>query len=436
MAGPITWRNVASPNDGGNRLLANATNAIGQSTNGLFQVLAQIDRTNDQNAATVKNNNTQNYLDQVAQAALDPTKLADPATQAALTAQRQSFGPAGIDQAAARAAIPQAIQQAQTSALNTQKYNDVQTEVSQRPLLDKLYAAIDSGDTQTRDNILNNNQLLDERAARTYGRTVEDDKVRMGYAAEDQARQGRNEQRSIQQQALSNQATLQNIAFGKENHEMQVDQFNMSKEDRQTRNENTAIKTADNYLDKVQRSVQADYDSKAASNPFTNVSKDPIKDVNELMKKSDFSSWFGGDQGDISAGQKELTKLMVEGVPVKDQYQTYQVKVTPDILRSALDAMKGNWNIAKQGKAGDVGAYISDMLQNDPSFRDQAIASVKNREILQDQIKQTAAQRAMLKPSVFKDGSAIMKSITTRGAAVAPNVKLLPDSEDDEGNQQ
>jgi hypothetical protein len=365
MAGPITWRNVSS--GGGinpGALLASGGQAVQQ---GLASLQALADRQmqlNVRNQQNLREVNTQDYLDQVAQVN-DPTQLADPAVQAGLEATRQGYGNL-IDRARTRSAVNQQLQTLQNQQLTADKFTDEQTERGQRGLVEQAYTLARNGDTKGVKSLLDSTNFLDEGKLGAQLDQVIDNGTNRQYRAEDQARQNRQEQRSIT-------AFNAQLADQADNRQFRNEQRALSRNDREVAG-NVALadaKLAENNL-KQQLAIKM--------NPGGAISQDPTTDTNVLMKQLDdaASPWLRDNNTVKTDTQNKIQGLLTDGVEIDDgKGSKVRIKVTPAQMQQYIEVHKDDTNVFGNpgAKGGSIDQYFKELFTRNPDLAVQSLNS-------------------------------------------------------------
>lgn len=330
MADPITWRNVGS--GGGSNpaaLLAMGQNQVQQGLSAIGDLFKNEQKLQQQNAVQARDNNTAQYLDAVAGAGgIDA--LQDPAKRAELEATRAGFG-AAIDRNATRDAIDNRVKGLQQQTLVANQYEDQATERQQRPLLDEGLNLALAGDTQGLTDFFTKNQLQGEGKVASDLMGILDARTRRQYAAEDQARQGRNETRQIAQFQESMAAAAENRILRKES----------MADSRQER----AFRNGSRVLDDAAEQAKTILNTRLAGNEWANVSTDPAKDTQVILGGAkglkNFASFANVDSVDFRQMQDGVTDLLANGVEVDGE----KYKVPAAILQQVLNSYSNNWNI-------------------------------------------------------------------------------------------
>ena len=204
----ITWRTLNQPTLAGVGVLMNgAQQGLNNGFQAMQNVLAQRNKTDSANWQVEKDNNTADYLNAV-QEIKDPAQMADPATQANLAALRQQFG-YKVDANAIRGADEKRTTDLQVKATNDIKFNDLNQEVDQRPLVDDFYRMKNAGDFKGAQALLDANGFINEGALA--------DSLKSGqYAASNETRAVAQDARSAASNALNMQIGRESLAYNQE----------------------------------------------------------------------------------------------------------------------------------------------------------------------------------------------------------------------------
>lgn len=329
MAGPITWRTIGGGGGGNSTaLLALGNQQVQQSFNALQDIFKNESRLQEKNQAALTANNTADYLDAVN--AADLTKLQDPEQRASLEALRSGFG-AAIDRTATRGAIDNRIANVQKQTVAGNQFQDQATEREQRGLIDLGLKLATDGDMAGVQKLLTDTQFLNEGKATTDLMGVLDARTRRTYAAEDQQRQERAEGRQIAQFQESMAASAENRII--------------RREERADRNEERAYRKGAQVLDDASNQAKEILNTRLAGNEWANVSSDPAKDAQVLLKTAGglekFSSVLNTDSVDYKQVQEGVTDLLSKGIEVEGEIY----KVPPAILQQVLTSQSTTWNI-------------------------------------------------------------------------------------------
>lgn len=368
MADPITWRNVGS-GGGGNpaALLAMGQNQVQQGLSALGDLFRNEQNLQQRNAVQVRENNTAQYLDAVANAG-GLEQLQNPETRAQLEGMRAGFG-AGIDRNATRNAIDSRVQGLQKQAVLDNQFSDQATEREQRGLIDQGLQLAQAGDMAGVQQLLTDTQFLNEGKVASDLMGVLDARTRRQYAAEDQARQGRSETRQIAQFQESMAAAAENRILRKES----------MADARQER----AFRNGARVLDDASEQAKTILNTRLAGNEWAQVSTDPAKDAQFILGGTkglkNFSSYFNSDSTDFKQMQTGVTDLLSEGIVVDGE--TY--KVPPALLQQMLNSNSNNWNVfdnpmdaikeqLKDSLSGNAGAGNRAKVRDAQQIREQA----------------------------------------------------------------
>jgi hypothetical protein len=422
MAEPITWRNVGS-GGGGNpaALLAMGQNQVQQGLSALGSLFRDEQKLQIRNSAQVRENNTSQYLDAVANAGgIDA--LQNPETRAQLEGMRAGFG-AAIDRDATRGAIDNRVKGLQQQALVENQFTDQATERQQRGLVDKGLELAQAGDMQGVQKLLADTQFLDEGKVATNLMGILDAKTRRQYAAEDQQRQDRSESRQIAQ-------FQESMAAASENRQMRKEAMADSRQER-------AFRNGARVLDDAAEQAKGILNTRLAGNEWANVSTDPGKDAAVLLKglteNGNFTSFLNSDKTDIRQMQEGVTELLATGVEADGQ--TY--KVPPALLQQVINQNSKNWNILdnpmdsirndlRNSLSGNAGAGNRAKVREAQEVRDRA-----------NNVMQTLKRaKTQLGSSSTLDTSGIVQALAELAGKAPVNSSergpnLLPDADED-----
>ena len=156
---PITWRNIEAPSFRDAILAgAQAQQTINSGFDSFNKLIDQESKTNIANWDNTKNNNTQEFLNQLNQYRT-PEELQAAQASGVLDALRQRFG-AQIDQAAVRTAEDKRVGELTDRVLKANAYADDTELRTQRPIEQSFYQKLYSGDTAGAANVLKDNPNL------------------------------------------------------------------------------------------------------------------------------------------------------------------------------------------------------------------------------------------------------------------------------------
>lgn len=379
MAGPITWRSVGG---GGGRsapsFLNMGQNQIQQGLATLAGLVKDNQKADDQNFLQVRENNTEKYLDAV-QSAGGIEALQNPEIRAQLEAQRAGFG-AAIDRNATRNAIDTQVTGLQRAASVSNAYQDQTTERNQRGLIDNLYQLAAAGDKAGAQKILDEHELFDEGNIRKNITGTFDAATNRQYAAEDQARQGRNEQRSIAQF----QETMANARENRTDRQLA----------RQERRDANYLTAMDEQLKLQEASIRS-------SNPLANTSKDPITDANAAVAKvaESIAPWASDNSSARNKLTDRITSYLSDGFDIKgagkvklpkaviDQYLTEASDksfLNTDSLLADMDTWVKNYATINAGaftKAAETGKALQGINSLQKSVSENRIRLLKGEKL-------------------------------------------------------
>ena len=422
MAEPITWRNVGG-GGGGNpaALLAMGQNQVQQGLSALGGLFRNEQKLQMQNSEQVRENNTAQYLDAV-QNAGGVDALQNPETRAQLEGMRAGFG-AAIDRNATRGAIDNRVKGLQQQTLVENQFTDQATERQQRGLVDKGLELAQAGDTQGVQQLLADTQFLDEGKVATNLMGILDAKTRRQYAAEDQQRQDRSEGRQIAQ-------FQESMAAASENRLMRKEALADSRQER-------AFRNGSKVLDDAAEQAKTILNTRLTGNEWANVSTDPAKDVQVLLKTAggleNFTSLANVDSTDYKQMQNGLTELLGPGLEVDGQLY----KIPPALLQQVLNSNSTTWNIKdnpmeairtelKNSLSGNIGAGNRAKVREAQDVRAQA-----------NNVMQTLKRaKTQLGSSSTLDTSGIVQALAELAGqkpvtSSKSNPNLLPEADED-----
>lgn len=421
MAGPITWRNVGGGGDQGSGALLNSGGGlVMQGLRSLQNLAVDQQRLNVQNQQAIRTNNTQDYLDKVA-AVQDAGQLADPAVQAELEATRLGYGNL-IDRAATRGAADAQLAQLQRQEVAANQFSDMETERAQRPLQEQLFTAARSGDRDTVKQLLDSNTFLNEGKLAADVDGVFDAGTRRLYAAEDQARQGRQEVRNEQQ-------FRESMAAAGENRTIRREQIADMRNERAMKRGVAAIDGA--LTEVTQRATLAQ-----AQNPGGKESVDPAKDTSIFMEKlaSTTSPWLRGDNNARIQTQSKIQSLLTDGIQVplgegKDA-KVERIRITPAQIQQYIDIHGDDTNIVSipGSEGGSIDTYFQEMYARNPELAQKALQTkeaVHNLRSVERELRQKRRE--------LQGGGIDLDSLSGTLTARVPKASgpLLPDRDQD-----
>jgi hypothetical protein len=160
MAQPITWQNVngVSLSDAG-RSIDSAQRSFNGAFDGLQGVIKDHEAIDTSNMAVQKQNNTQSYLDKVAELGRTPAQLQAAIQTGQLEQLRASFGP-NIDHAATRGAAESLLDQRYKQVAAANEFADKTLTREQRPIHDSILTKAYAGDTKGAMDLLAQNPGL------------------------------------------------------------------------------------------------------------------------------------------------------------------------------------------------------------------------------------------------------------------------------------
>lgn len=425
MAGPITWRTVGGGGSSAASFLNMGQQQIQQGLSTLSGLVKENQKADEQNFQMVRDNNTEKYLDAV-QSAGGIEALQNPEIRAQLEAQRAGFG-AAIDRNATRNSIDTQVTGLQRAASVSNAYQDQTTERSQRGLIDNLYQLAASGDKAGAEKILNENQLFDEGNIRKNITGTFDAATSRQYAAEDQARQGRQESRSAESHVLSMQNMRESLANARE------DRAYKGTERTYLRN----AKTLDDAVAQVEGMVKANEASNIFSKVSGNAPKDTADALKEGMTANEFDAWWGTDKASRVAIQNTTQDLMQKGVRLTSGGEAIDVPIPPDLIKNYLASTKGtayglNPYSGSDSAAKDMRAYFDDYVNKNPEVAIQAREGAKMRKQASALVNTLKRKKTELSGTTSLDTSDIVKQLSeyaagSKAPASQPAPSLIPD---------
>ena len=422
MADPITWRNVGN-GGGGNpaALLAMGQNQVQQGLSAIGDLFKNEQKLQQQNAVQMRENNTAQYLDAVANAG-GLENLQNPETRAQLEGMRAGFG-AAIDRNATRGAIDTRVKGLQQQALVDNQFKDEAEARGQRGLIDEGMNLALAGDTEGLTNFFTENQLQNEGKVANDLMGVLDARSRRQYAAEDQARQGRAETRQIAQFQESMAAAAENRILRKE----------AMADSRQER----AFRNGSWVLDDAAEQAKTILNTRLAGNEWANTSTDPAKDAQVLLGGAkglkNFESFFNSDTTDYKQMQSGITDLLSKGVEVDGE--TY--KVPPALLQQMINSNSNNWNLFDNPMSA-IRSQLVDSLSGNAGAGNRA--KVRDAQQIRDEannvIQTLKRAKSKLGSSSTLDTSGIVQALARLAGDVQATPSqngpaLLPEADED-----
>lgn len=181
MASPITWRTINAPNLGDpSQSLRASQLSFTSAFDGINKVLDQREQTQVDNFGKMKEYNTDQFLNKLAEFQT-PEEAQAALASGELAALRQQYG-AQVDGKAVRDAQSSLVQNLQSKALANQTYTDTQTEVAERDVVGRAEQLINAGDFAGARDLINGSNLRESTKARLFGtaKTNERDDARWG----------------------------------------------------------------------------------------------------------------------------------------------------------------------------------------------------------------------------------------------------------------
>lgn len=408
MAQPITWQNV---NGIDLTNVANITNAaqrsLGGAFSGLQDVIKEREATDAANMVQSVKNNTNSYLDQVAQLGSTPAALKQAIDTGALEKLRAGYGPA-IDQAATRGAAENLLAKRYEQVAAADKFADTQLTKAERPIHNSILTKAFSGDMKgamdlaaQNPNLLSSPEL--QRTLSEYQQTLklqgqQDDRFK--WDAEKQKWAGDKAAKDLQvadanianQRAQANNAATMTKAT--------IENMATNREDRVTARLDKQLETARSALSKNMGSSNVYSDGTSDSN-------DGVKTINTYIATT-FKDPKQAEslRNNVAKVQSEKYVLRDEqGKPVidKDTGKPKKVSVPTSVVIDAINSTKSDWDIPfMRSNIGDtIRKYVDDRMLLDPKIMDDASQSLTvNAAALQDygRARKAAEQNSKKKP--------------------------------------
>lgn len=390
MAQPITWNNVNGI-DLSN--VANITNAaqrsLGGAFSGLQDVIKQREATDAANMVQTTKNNTNSYLDQVAQLGSTPAALKQAIDTGTLEKLRSSFGPA-IDQAATRGAAENLLAKRYEQVTAADKFADTQLTKAERPIHNSILTKAFSGDMKgamdlaaQNPNLLTSPEL--QRTLSEYQQTLKkqgQEDTRFKWDGEKQKWAGDKAAKDLQvadanianQRAQANNAATMTKAT--------IENMATNREDRVTAR-------LDRQLENAQSKLANNMGANNVYSSGTSDSKDGVKTISEYIN-STFKDPTQADslrsavsklQGEKYVLRDEQGKAVID----KDTGKPMTVAVPTSVMLDAINNTTSNWHTFSSNRGNTMKKYIEDRMLLDPKIMvDATQAMTANQGALQD----------------------------------------------------
>lgn len=371
MAGPITWRNVGGGDLGAGQLAASGGQMIQQGLASLQRLAADQQAINVRNQKVLRDNNTQDFLDQVG-AISSAGDLTNPETRQQLDQARLSYGNL-IDRGAARGAVDQRAADLMKQEVQQNQFADMTLEREQRPLVEQLYQYARDGNKEGVNKMLGEVNFLQEGKLATDLDSVFDKQTQREYAAEGQARAARGEARSEAQ-------FRESMASAAENRQIRKAQFQDLQEER-------AFKRSNQVLDGALADISSQLQGAEAANPGGKISTDVPADTSKIMKQLEDTNnpLIGFTSNGKLKAQNTIQSLLTDGIEVQldPDSPKQRVKITPGQMQQFVDVHKGDFNFFSGGTKGAMEDYFREMYERNPELGVRAIqASEAQKELL------------------------------------------------------
>jgi len=256
MAGPITWQNV-NQGDASTawRAMDSAQKSFNGSFDGLTNILKSRESVDASNVVVQGKNNTNSYLNQVAELGKTPEMLQKAITDGSLDKLRASFGP-NIDHNATRGAAETMLNDRYAQAKAGIEYGNMSADARDAQVRDQISGLTAQGKTGEAQALLDNHQNMRNKADLYKGfdaRTQEELlRSRAGVAHDQSVKQfGYNRENQLHGQKIADgqlnvsQGQLgvarQNASINAAGVDIQRDEMKMRQQDRLNDNEIKAV---------------------------------------------------------------------------------------------------------------------------------------------------------------------------------------------------
>lgn len=350
MAGPITWRNLQAPTDGGaGRILQGAAYNLNQGFNNLGDLLKERSQIQDANIETQRSNNTNAFLDQLSQYRT-PEELQTAISTGAVDQLRQQFG-RNIDAGQVRGAADQRLASLQQQTVANNAFQDDATQRQQRPIADQAGQLIAQGKFSDAQALLNQHELLNE--SKLWGEMTGEERARAG------------EQRAVNQDSRAQQSHGLNMANGQ-----------------------VALQSNRLRLEDLKNTQQANEIGRDALRGYHEQMDHIRSGINTVAKEQGFEIdrqgnvvTEGKSEGDLLNLKASLREAGVPDMPSPTQYlekvglQMLQSGASPDVIRSVLGSVESS--IGANALAQRDKEYISQEVQAVGNQYDQRLQITK-----------------------------------------------------------
>jgi hypothetical protein len=380
MGQPITWHNV------GGVSLADAVrpmDAAQRSFNGAFDGLQGVikDRENVDAANVVnqRNNNTQSYLDKVAELGRTPAQLQASIADGSINKLRESFGP-NIDHAATRGAAESLLDQRYKQVQAANEYADKTLTREQRPIHDEILTKAFAGDIKGSMELLAKNPGLMgspeiQRKVSEYKEILKkqgQDDTRFKWDGERHTWDGQKAKKDLLVADAQIRSSDASADASRANAATQRYNVIASKEDRVQARLDNQYKLASETLGK----------DTAGGNMYAGGTVDTTdgasavsKYINETFKDDDHSNQLRSAAAKISGERFDLKGP--DGKPVMGpDGKPLKIGIPVGVMIDAVNATK-NVKWYNFGQRGDtVSDYVKERMANDPKIMEDAIAKM------------------------------------------------------------
>lgn len=393
MAQPITWHNVNGIDlSGVGNALGAAQRSIGGAFSGLQDVIKDRQAVDAANMLQTTKNNTNSYLDQVAQLGRTPMALQSAIQSGELEKLRSSFGPA-IDQAATRGAAETLLNQRYEQVAAADKFADTQLTREQRPIHNAILtmAFTKGGMQKAMDMAAANPDLLTspelQRTLSEYQQTLKSqgrEDTRFEWDGQKQKWAGAKAAKDLQvaDASIANQSAQ--AANARSMTQANIENMAFNREDRTAARLDKQLESAASRLSKnmASNNVYADgtSDSKEGVETISNYINKTFTDPKQAES---LRTSVAKIQGEKYVLRDEQGKAVID----KDTGKPMTVAVPTSVVLDAINNTKKDWTTwgvdSNRGKT--IRKYIDDRMLLDPKIMVDATQSLQsNQAALQD----------------------------------------------------
>lgn len=390
MAQPITWQNV---NGIDLTNVVNITNAaqrsLGGAFSGLQDVIKQREATDAANMVQTVKNNTNSYLDQVAQLGSTPAALKQAIDTGTLEKLRSSFGPA-IDQAATRGAADNLLAKRYEQVTAADKFADTQLANAERPIHNSILTKAFSGDMKgamdlaaQNPNLLTSPEL--QRTLSEYQQTLKkqgQEDTRFTWDKERQTWAGAKAAKDLQVADSTIASNAAQAANARTMTQATIENMATNREDRVTARLDRQLENAQSKLAKNMGTSNVFADGTSDTNAGIKTINDYISTTFKVLKQADsLRSAVSKLQGEKYVLRDEQGKAVID----KDTGKPMTVAIPTSVMLDAINNTTTNWHTFDSNRGNTMKKYIDDRMLLDPKIMvDATQAMTANQGALQD----------------------------------------------------